>query len=71
MSFRGVGIELNWQGEGEQEIAEDAESGKLLVRINPKFYRPAEVELLIGDACEGKRRSSGGRLKRPWKNSVK
>ena len=54
MSFRGVGIELNWQGEGEQEIAEDAESGKLLVRINPKFYRPAEVELLIGDASKAK-----------------
>jgi len=54
MSFRGVGIELNWQGEGEQEIAEDTESGKLLVRINPKFYRPAEVELLIGDASKAK-----------------
>jgi len=54
MSFRGVGIELNWQGEGEQEIAEDTESGKLLVRINPKFYRPAEVELLLGDASKAK-----------------
>ena len=54
MSFRGVGIELNWQGEGEQEIAEDTESGKLLVRINPKFYRPAEVELLVGDASKAK-----------------
>jgi len=54
MSFHAVGIELNWQGKGEQEIAEDAETGKLMVRINPKFYRPAEVELLIGDAAKAK-----------------
>lgn len=49
MSFKAAGIQLAWQGEGKNEIAEDAESGKLLVKINPKFYRPAEVELLIGD----------------------
>lgn len=54
MTFKAVGIELKWQGEGEQEIAEDAETGKLLVRINPKFYRPAEVDLLIGDPTKAK-----------------
>ena len=54
MSFKAAGIHLNWQGKGENEIAEDAETGKLLVKINPKFYRPAEVELLIGDASKAK-----------------
>lgn len=52
MSFKAVGIELEWQGEAEKEIAEDAKTGKLLVRINPKFYRPAEVDLLIGDSSK-------------------
>ena len=52
MAFRGVGVSLNWKGEGEKEIAEDATTGKVLVRINPKFYRPAEVELLIGSPAK-------------------
>lgn len=55
MAFRGVGVELIWSGEGENEIAVDTRTGKTLVRINPKFYRPAEVELLIGDPAKAKR----------------
>lgn len=54
MSFKAVDIDLKWQGEDENEIAEDAETGKLLVCINPKFYRPAEVDLLIGDPSKAK-----------------
>lgn len=49
MAFRGAGIELEFRGSGEQETAVDTASGRTLVRVNPKFYRPAEVELLIGD----------------------
>ncbi len=49
MAFRGAGIELEFRGCGEQETAVDTVSGRTLVRVNPKFYRPAEVELLIGD----------------------
>ncbi|MEC7934043.1 MAG: GDP-mannose 4,6-dehydratase, partial [Pseudomonadota bacterium] len=37
-------------GEGEAEVGIDAASGKTLMRIDPRFYRPAEVDLLIGDA---------------------
>ncbi|MEL7032711.1 MAG: GDP-mannose 4,6-dehydratase [Pseudomonadota bacterium] len=40
--------ELEWRGKGEAEVGFDARSGRELVRVNPKFYRPAEVELLIG-----------------------
>lgn len=49
MSFKAVGIALEWSGKEENEIAKDISSNKIVVRVNPKFYRPAEVELLIGD----------------------
>jgi GDPmannose 4,6-dehydratase len=54
MAFKAVGIDLVWKGNAEKEIAEDAATGKLLLRINPKFYRPAEVELLIGNPAKAK-----------------
>lgn len=49
MAFKAAGIRISWRGEGEQETGTDAATGKTLVRINRKFYRPAEVELLIGN----------------------
>ncbi|OEZ98107.1 GDP-mannose 4,6-dehydratase [Duganella phyllosphaerae] len=49
MAGKAAGFELVWSGAAENEIAVDAKSGKTLVRVNPKFYRPAEVELLIGN----------------------
>ncbi|MCS6242782.1 MAG: GDP-mannose 4,6-dehydratase [Opitutus sp.] len=55
MAFKAVGLELVWKGHAEQEIAEDAATGKLVLRINPKFYRPAEVELLIGNPAKAKK----------------
>ncbi|MEP4149543.1 MAG: GDP-mannose 4,6-dehydratase [Halioglobus sp.] len=54
MAFQAADIALNWQGENENEAATDAATGELMVRINPKFYRPAEVELLIGDPQKAK-----------------
>lgn len=45
---------LRWEGEGADEKAYDANTGELLVQVNPKFYRPAEVELLIGDPKKAK-----------------
>ena len=50
MAFRAAGIELAFSGSGADEVAVDPSSGRTLVRVNPAFYRPAEVELLIGDA---------------------
>jgi GDPmannose 4,6-dehydratase len=49
MSFKAVGIKLKWSGSDENEIAVDASTNQIVVKVNPKFYRPAEVELLIGD----------------------
>ena len=52
MAGRSAGFDLAFEGVGEQEVAIDRVSGQLLVRVNPSFYRPAEVELLIGDATK-------------------
>lgn len=54
LSFKSVGINIVWSGQGEQEIGVNAETQKVIVSINRKFYRPAEVELLIGDASKAK-----------------
>lgn len=55
MAFKAAGIEIRFEGSAESEIGIDAASGKTLVRINPKFYRPAEVELLIGDPAHARK----------------
>jgi GDPmannose 4,6-dehydratase len=56
MAFKAAGYELVFEGSAEQEIAKDVATGKTLVRVNPKFYRPAEVELLIGNPAKAKDR---------------
>ena len=49
------GFELKWEGENEHEKATDTKTGKLIVKVNPKFYRPAEVDLLIGDPTKAEK----------------
>ena len=53
-SFRHVGIELEFKGEGVDEKGIDTKTGKVLVEVNPAYFRPAEVELLIGDPTKAK-----------------
>ncbi len=48
-AFEGVGVTVRWEGTGVNEKGYDAETGKLLVDVNPEFYRPAEVEFLWGN----------------------
>lgn len=48
-AFAEVGIQINWQGEGVAEIGVDADGDKTLVQIDPKYFRPTEVDLLIGN----------------------
>jgi GDPmannose 4,6-dehydratase len=55
-AFKHVGISINWQGIGVDEIGVDASTGKTLVSINPTFFRPAEVELLLGDSTKAERK---------------
>jgi GDPmannose 4,6-dehydratase len=54
MAFKGAGIAVDFKGQDEGETAIDTATGKTVMRINPKFYRPAEVELLIGDPAKAK-----------------
>lgn len=54
MAFKAVDRQLEWRGAGEKEVGIDAVSGKTLVRVNPKFYRPAEVDLLIGNPLKAR-----------------
>ena len=55
MTCKAADITLEWQGAAESEFAVNTATGKTIVRINPKFYRPAEVELLIGDPAKAER----------------
>jgi GDPmannose 4,6-dehydratase len=52
MAFKAVDVSLEWSGAADNEIGTCKKTGKVLVRVNPKFYRPAEVELLIGDPAK-------------------
>jgi GDPmannose 4,6-dehydratase len=52
MAFKGAEITVEFKGSHEQETALDTATGKTVMRINPKFYRPSEVELLIGDPAK-------------------
>ncbi len=54
MAFKGAGIEVEFSGSEEHEIAIDKATGKTVVKVNPKFYRPCEVELLIGNPQKAK-----------------
>lgn len=54
MAFKAAGYELRFEGKEQDEVGIDVKSGKTLVRVNPKFYRPAEVDLLIGNPARAK-----------------
>ena len=55
IAFSMVGIEIQWQGTGVDEKGYDKKSGRLLVDINPRYFRPAEVECLWGDASKAEK----------------
>lgn len=54
MAFAGAGIQVEFRGKDEGETAVDTATGKTVMRINPAYYRPAEVDLLIGDPAKAK-----------------
>ncbi|MCC4771188.1 GDP-mannose 4,6-dehydratase [Methanosarcina sp. DH2] len=63
LAFREAGIDIKWEGEGISEIGRDADSGKVIVEVDPMFYRPTEVDLLIGDPSKARERLG-------WKTKV-
>lgn len=54
-AFEEIGVELAWKGSGVDEIGYDAKTGKVLVRIDPRYFRPAEVDFLWGNPAKAKR----------------
>lgn len=64
LAFKELGIDIIWQGKGVEEVGIDASTRKIIVEIDPGYYRPTEVELLIGDP-------SKAREKLGWKPKVK
>ena len=55
LAFGEVGIELEWQGEAENEKGINKKTGKVIIEVDPKYFRPTEVELLIGDPSKAHR----------------
>ena len=53
-AFKELDIHIEWQGEGENEVGMDKATGKSIVGINPQYYRPTEVDTLLGDATKAK-----------------
>jgi len=56
IAFKKAGYRIAWKGKGVKRKGLDKKTGKLLIDISPKFYRPAEVDLLLGDASKAKRK---------------
>ena len=54
LAFREAGVELRWEGEGVEEKGVDVTSGRIIVEVDPKYFRPAEVEQLLGDPTKAK-----------------
>ena len=54
LAFKETGIELRWEGEGVNEKGIDSQTGKVLVEVDPKYFRPSEVEQLLGDPTKAK-----------------
>jgi len=52
--FGRLGIQLSWKGEGVNEVGLDSANGKVVIEIDPRYFRPAEVDLLLGDAAKAK-----------------
>jgi GDPmannose 4,6-dehydratase len=65
-AFALAGMTLAWEGAGSEEIGRDVATGRVLVRVDPSYYRPTEVDLLIGDASKAAR-VLGWRPKTTWR----
>jgi len=63
VAFKEAGIDIIWEGEGVKEVGKDAATGRILVQVDPKYYRPAEVDLLISDPSKAKNKLG-------WKTKV-
>ena len=54
MTFSELGYDIEWQGEGVNEKGIDKATGKVLIEVDPRYFRPAEVDLLLGDSSKAR-----------------
>lgn len=71
LAFRFAGIDLRWEGEGVNEKGIDTKTGKVLVEVDPKFFRPTEVEQLCGDPTKAKTLLGWNPTKTPFEQLVR
>lgn len=70
LAFKEVGIDIKWTGDGIEEKGIDKKTGRILVEINPRYFRPTEVDLLLGDPAKAKK-ELGWEPKTSFKNLIK
>ena len=70
-AFKEVGIELEWKGEGVEEKGYDKNTGKVIVEVDPKYFRPAEVEQLLGNPEKAKKKLGWNPTKTSFQELVK
>jgi GDPmannose 4,6-dehydratase len=63
LAFQQAGVEIEWQGKGAEEVGVDVSTRKIIVEVDPRYYRPTEVDILIGDPKKA-------REKLGWKSRV-
>ncbi len=71
LAFKHVGIDLEWKGKGVDEKGFDKATGKILVEVDPKYFRPAEVEQLLGDPSKAKTKLGWNPCKTPFNELVR
>ncbi len=71
LAFQNVGITLHWEGNGVDEKGIDANTGKTLVEVDPKYFRPAEVDQLLGDPAKAKKQLGWNPCKTSFEELVK
>ncbi|MGL4943794.1 MAG: GDP-mannose 4,6-dehydratase [Thermoguttaceae bacterium] len=55
LAFREVGIDITWEGNGVAETGRDAKTGRVIIEIDPAYFRPSETDVLVGDASKARR----------------
>lgn len=55
LAFKEIGVDIEWSGSGPEEVGKDKSTGKVLISINPEYFRPSEVDLLLGDPSKAEK----------------
>lgn len=71
IAFEEVGINLEWKGTGIEEVGIDKKTGKIIVQVDPQYFRPSEVEQLLGDPTKARTVLGWNPTKTPFKQLVK